>query len=92
MLEEGTRQMVDPPGKPEGWARLCYWCRDHVPFEKANHIVKDCPFFQQEKLDFWTSQGINLPFMKLNKLLQKLRISRLRKTGKESCWGWVWDS
>ena len=36
--------------------RLCYWCRDHVPFEKANHLVKDCPFFQQEKLDFWTSQ------------------------------------
>ena len=33
--------MVDPPGKPEGWARLCYWCRDHVPFEKANHLVKD---------------------------------------------------
>ena len=52
----GTRQMVDPPGKPEGWARLCYWCRDHVPFEKANHLVKDCPFFQQDKLDFWTSQ------------------------------------
>ena len=48
----GTRQMVDPPGKPEGWARLCYWCRDHVPFEKANHLVKDCPFFQQEKIRF----------------------------------------
>ena len=51
------RQVRDPPGKPEGWSRLCYWCRDYVPFEEANHMLRDCPFYQSTKDSFWTSQN-----------------------------------
>ena len=53
------KQVRDPPGKPEGWSRLCYWCRDYVPFEEANHMLRDCPFYQTTKDGFWTSQNGN---------------------------------
>ena len=52
----GNKQMSNPPGKPKGWSRLCYWCRNFVPFEKANHRVRDCPFYQQGKQEWWNLQ------------------------------------
>ena len=51
------RQVRHPPGKPEGWSRLCYWCKDYVSFEEANHMLRDCPFYQTTKDGFWTSQN-----------------------------------
>ena len=52
----GYRQAQDPPGKPQGWIRLCYWCRDYVPFEEANHRIVDCPFYKQCHTDWWMTQ------------------------------------
>ena len=39
----GRRQATTPPGKPEDWTRLCFWCRDFATFDEANHPIKDCP-------------------------------------------------
>ena len=39
----GRRQTPTPPGKPEGWNRLYFWCRDFASFDDANHPIKQCP-------------------------------------------------
>ena len=53
----GPRKSIpDPPGRPKGWSRLCYWCREFVPFEQANHLIRDCPFYKQGKEDWWSMQ------------------------------------
>ena len=32
---------------------LCYWCRDFLPKEQANHKVAQCPYQKQAKNDWW---------------------------------------
>ena len=49
---KGTRKSsYDPPGKPAGGSKLCFWCRNFTTFEQANHPLKDCPHGQRLKLN-----------------------------------------
>ncbi|MCG8623426.1 MAG: hypothetical protein MJE68_15715, partial [Proteobacteria bacterium] len=57
----GRKPMPDPPGKPKGWSRLCYWCRDFVPPEEANHPIRECPFYTQGREEWWSMQPGKVP-------------------------------
>ena len=35
---------------------LCYWCRDFLPKEQANHKVAQCPYQKQAKDSWWKNQ------------------------------------
>ena len=48
----GRRQATTPPGKSEGWTRLCFWCRDFATFDEANHPIKDCPYFREVRKEW----------------------------------------
>ena len=43
-------------GKGRGGLILCYWCRDFLPKEQANHKVAQCPYQKQAKNDWWKNQ------------------------------------
>ena len=43
-------------GRGRGGLILCYWCRDFLPKEQANHKVAQCPYQKQAKNDWWKSQ------------------------------------
>ena len=40
-------------GRGRGGLILCYWCRDFLPKEHANHKVAQCPYQKQAKNDWW---------------------------------------
>ena len=44
--------------KPGNWNRLCFWCRDYAPADQANHLIKNCPYYNQGRKDWWTQQGV----------------------------------
>ena len=52
LLEQG--QAV----RPGNWNRLCFWCRDYAPADQANHLIKNCPYYNQGRKDWWTQQGV----------------------------------
>ena len=35
---------------------LCYWCRDFLPKEQANHKVAQCSYQKQAKDNWWKNQ------------------------------------
>ena len=39
---------------------LCYWCRDFLPKEHANHNVAQCPYQKQAKDSWWKNQFGNI--------------------------------
>ena len=43
-------------GSGRGGLILCYWCRDFLPKEQANHKVAQCPYQSQAKNDWWKNQ------------------------------------
>ena len=43
-------------GRGRGGLILCYWCRDFLPKEQANHKVAQCPYQKQAKDNWWKSQ------------------------------------
>ena len=43
-------------GRGRGGLMLCYWCRDFLPKEQANHKVAQCPHQKQAKTDWWKNQ------------------------------------
>ena len=43
-------------GRGRGGLILCYWCRDFLPKEQANHKVVNCPYQSQARNDWWKSQ------------------------------------
>ena len=43
-------------GRGRGGLILCYWCRDFLPKEQANHKVAQCPYQSQARNDLWKSQ------------------------------------
>ena len=43
-------------GRGRGGLLLCYWCRDFLPKEQANHKVAQCPYQKQAKDDWWKNQ------------------------------------
>ena len=43
-------------GRGRGSLILCYWCRDFLPKEQANHKVAQCPYQSQARNDWWKSQ------------------------------------
>ena len=43
-------------GRGRGGLILCYWCRDFLPKEQANHKVANCPYQSQARDDWWKSQ------------------------------------
>ena len=46
-------------GRGRGGLILCYWCRDFLPKEQANHKVAQCPYQSQARTDWWKSiQGL----------------------------------
>ena len=53
----------DRGGRCRGRSRgliLCYWCRDFLPKEQANHKVANCPYQSQARDDWWKSQLGNI--------------------------------
>ena len=47
-------------GRGRGGLILCYWCRDFLPKEQANHMVANCPYQGQARGDWWKSQLSNI--------------------------------
>ena len=43
-------------GRGRGGLILCYWCRDFLPKEQANHKVAQYPYQGQSRNDWWKSQ------------------------------------
>ena len=43
-------------GRGRGGLMLCYWCRDFLPKEQANHKVAQCPYQKQAKSEYWKNQ------------------------------------
>ena len=43
-------------GRGRGGLILCYWGRDFLPKEQANHKVAQCPYQKQAKDNWWKSQ------------------------------------
>ena len=43
-------------GRGRGSPILCYWCRDFLPKEQANHKVAQCPYQKQAKDSWWKNQ------------------------------------
>ena len=46
-------------GRGRGGLILCYWCRDFLPKEQANHKIAQCPYQSQARNDCWKSQLSN---------------------------------
>ena len=59
-------------GRGRGGLILCYWCRDFLPKEQANHKVAQCPYQKQAKDNWWKSQLGNVLVLNL----------KIRKTSK----------
>ena len=62
-------------GRGRGGMILCYWCRDFLPKEQANHKVAQCPYQKQAKM---IGGKINLVLFRvmpkwLNPILRKTR-------------------
>ena len=47
------RSSYDPPGKPPGWSKLCFWCRNFTTFEQANHPLRECPHYLEVRKNWW---------------------------------------
>ena len=47
-------------GRGRGGLILCYWCRDFLPKEQANHKVANCPYQGQARHEWWKSQLSNI--------------------------------
>ena len=47
-------------GRGRGGPILCYWCRDFLPKEQANHKVAQCPYQKQAKDSWWKDQLGNI--------------------------------
>ena len=62
----GRRQTTTPPGKPEGWNRLCFWCRDFATFDDANHPIKECPYYKEVRKEWWQHQQQTSPSQPAN--------------------------
>ena len=43
-------------GRGRGGLILCYWCRDFLPKDQANHKVAQCHYQKQAKDDWWKNQ------------------------------------
>ena len=43
-------------GRGRGSPILCYWCRDFLCKEQANHKVAQCPYQKQAKDSWWKNQ------------------------------------
>ena len=43
-------------GRGRGGLILCYWCRNFLPKEQANHKVAQCPYQKQARNDWWKNQ------------------------------------
>ena len=43
-------------GRGRGGPILCYWCRDFLPKEQANHKVVQCLYQKQAKDSWWKNQ------------------------------------
>ena len=46
-------------GRSRGGLILCYWCRDFLPKEQANHKVANCTYQRQARDDWWNNQLSN---------------------------------
>ena len=43
-------------GRGRGGMILCYWCRDFLPKDQANHKVAQCPYQKEAKNGWWKNQ------------------------------------
>ena len=66
----GRRQAPIPPGKPEGWNRLYFWCRDFATFGDANHPIKECPCYKEVRKERWQHQQQTSPSQPANPVSQ----------------------
>ena len=59
--KSNRRSSYDPPGKPAGWSRLRFWCRDFTTFEQANRPLKDCPHYREVRKGWWEHHNAATP-------------------------------
>ena len=52
------RSSYDPPGKPPGWSKLCFWCRNFTTFEQANHPLRECPHYLEVRKNWWAHHKV----------------------------------
>ena len=66
-------------GRGRGGLILCYWCRDFLPKEQANHKVANYPYQSQARDDWWKSQlgNVALPLLETSAAIP---FRRVRKT------------
>ena len=78
-------------GRGKGGLILCYWCRDFLPKEQANHKVANCPYQNQARDAWWKRQlsnGATLPTRSIPSPVGNLSgntYRRIRKTAKGNC-------
>ena len=68
---------------------LCYWCRDLLPKEQANHKVANCPYQSQARDDWWSNQlgnGSILPTRSVPSPVGNLS-GNAQQENKENCCG-----
>ena len=53
-----NNQQLQGGTKPPGYHKSCYWCRDYLPLDQANHLIKDCPYYNQGRSDWWSGQHV----------------------------------
>ena len=60
----GSRGGFRGRGRGRGGLILCYWCRDFLPKEQANHKMANCPYQNQARDVWWKrhlDNGATLP-------------------------------
>ena len=67
-------------GRGRGGLILCYWCRDFLPKEQANHKVANCPYQSQARDDWWKGQSGNVAPSPVGNLS-----GNVQQEDKESC-------
>lgn len=55
---QNPSQQGSGPSRSAGYHKLCYWCRDYLPAEQANHLIKECPYYGQGRSEWWSGQQI----------------------------------
>ena len=85
----GSRGGFRGRGRGRGGLILCYWCRDSLPKEQANHKVANCPYQNQARDAWWKRQlsnGATLPIRSIPSPVGNLS-GNTQQEGQENCQG-----
>ena len=74
-------------GRGRGGLILCYWCRDFLPKEQANHKMANCPYQNQARDAWWKRQlgnGATLPTRSIPSPVENLS-GNTQQNDQENC-------